>query len=207
MPPKNGNQKLIETLKNDGVLNSKETEEAFLFMDRKKFILPEYFGMTYDNHALSIGHEQTISQPYTVAFMLQLLQAQKGEKILDIGSGSGWTTALLSYIVGKNGFVYGIEIIPELVKFGQKNLSKFEIKNAEIFLVDKKVLNLPKKILFDRILVSASAKKFPKKLLEQIRIGGVIVIPILNSILKITKTSKTKIIEKKFPGFVFVPLK
>ena len=200
------NKELIEGLKDRKVLSSGEIEKAFLYIDRKEFILPEYSNFTYNDQAIPIGYGQTISQPYTVAFILKLLQAQKGEKILDIGSGSGWTTALLSQIVGKGGFVYGVEIIPELVEFGQKNISKFQIKNANIQLTDKKQLGLPKEAPFDKILVSASAEEFPERLLSQIKVGGVIVIPILNSIFRITKISTTEIKKEEFPGFVFVPL-
>ncbi len=201
------NKELIKRLKKREVLSSKEIEKAFLYIDRKEFVLQKDFNLAYNDQAFPIGYGQTISQPYTVAFLLKLLQAQKGEKILDIGSGSGWTTALLSQIIGKSGFVYGVEIIPELVEFGQKNISKFQIKNANIQLVDKKQLGLSKEAPFDRILISASAEKFPKELLGQIKIGGVIIIPILDSIFRITKLSKTKIKEEEFPGFLFVPLK
>lgn len=203
----NDNKKLINELKNKGVLISKEIEGAFLDIDRKEFVLPEHFDLAYSDQALPIGYKQTISQPYTVAFMLELLQTKKGEKILDIGSGSGWTTALLSQIVGENGFVYGIEIIPELVKFGQKNISKFQIKNANIQSTTEKPLGLLREALFDKILISASTNKFPEELLEQIKIGGIIVIPILNSIFRITKVSETKIKKEEFLGFSFVPLK
>ncbi len=203
----NSNKELIERLKNRGVLNSKEIEKAFLCIDRKEFVLPEYYNLAYNDQAFPIGHGQTISQPYTVAFLLKLLQAQKGEKILDIGSGSGWTTALLSQIVGKRGFVYGVDIIPELVEFGQKNISKFKIKNANIQLVNKKQLGLSKEAPFDKILISASAEKFPEELLSQIKIGGVIILPILYSVFRITKISKTKTKKEEFPDFIFVPLK
>ena len=85
----------------------------------------KYADLTYVNEPLPIGHGQTISQPLTVAFMLELLQPEEGNKILDIGSGSGWQSALLAEIVGEKGKVYAMEVVPELKEYGEKNVSKY----------------------------------------------------------------------------------
>lgn len=171
-------------------------------IDRKDFILEQDKKFAYQDRPLSIGYQATISQPSTVYFMLDLLDIKKNNKVLDIGSGSGWTTALLAK---KAKQVYGTEIIPELVEFGRNNLKKYNFKNAKIVLA--KELGMPEKAPFDRILVSASAQELPKKLIKQLKIGGILVIPIKNSVWKIDKISKNKIRKKEFPGFVFVPLK
>ena len=117
-------EELIEYLENETmVLRSKELKDAFVAIDRKDFMPIDYMEEAYEDYPLPLQNTgQTISQPTTVAFMLELLNPRKGEKILDIGSGSGWTTALLAHIVGKGGKVIGIERILELVELGQINI-------------------------------------------------------------------------------------
>src|SRR3989338_5684724 len=105
---------------------------VFEKIDRADFVSSEYQAEANENYPLPIGFGQTISQPFTVAFMLKLLSPQEGDKVLDVGCGSGWTTALLANLVGKTGKVFGVEIIPELVSFCRKNLAKYNFPNAEI---------------------------------------------------------------------------
>ena len=202
---------LTQELVKKAVLKTALIINAFKKTDRADFVLSDFKKEAYRDYPLPIGYNVTISQPTTVAFMLELLEPKKGDKILDIGSGSGWTTELLSQIVGKKGKVFGVEIIPELVEFGRKNLSKYNkknvfYKNAEIILAKKDILGFSKKAPFDKILVSAMAKKLPKELVNQLSISGILVIPIKNSIWRIDKISENKIKEKEFYGFNFVPL-
>ncbi|MDD2934962.1 MAG: protein-L-isoaspartate O-methyltransferase [Candidatus Pacebacteria bacterium] len=199
-------KKLVEKLINEGVLKNKSIIDSFIKTDRKDFITSEYKKDAYQDIALSIGFGQTISQPFTVAFMLELLQPKLGDDILDVGSGSGWTTALLSQIVGENGKVFGTEIIPELVKFGSSNLKKFNFKNTKIIQSKPNIIGLPSEAPFDKILVSASSDTLPKEFIHQLKIGGTIVIPIKESIWKISKKSEIEIEIEKFDGFKFVPL-
>ena len=123
------NQSLINHLINVGVLKTPEIIKAFYKIDRAFFVPKEFHDYAYEDYPLSIGYGATISQPYTVAFMLELLQPKKGEKILDVGSGSSWTTALLAHIVGIKGKIFGVEIVPELIKFAKDNLKKFKFSN------------------------------------------------------------------------------
>ncbi|MDD5013168.1 MAG: protein-L-isoaspartate O-methyltransferase [Candidatus Pacebacteria bacterium] len=174
-------------------------------IDRKDFVLKEYEKEAYEDYPLPIGFNQTISQPSTVNFMLKLLDPQKQEKILDLGSGSGFSTALLAEAVGEKGKVFGVEKIPELVSFGRKNLSKYDFNNATI-LEAGETLGLPSEAPFDKILVSASAKEIPQELIDQLKVGGIMVIPVENDILRIKKT-KYDIEIEKYEGFVFVPLR
>lgn len=174
-------------------------------IDRKDFVLKEYEKEAYEDYPLPIGFNQTISQPSTVNFMLKLLDPQKQEKILDLGSGSGFSTALLAEAVGEKGKVFGVEKIPELVSFGKKNLSKYDFNNATI-LEAGETLGLPTEAPFDKILVSASAKEIPQELIDQLKVGGIMVIPVENNILRIKKT-KHDIEIQKYEGFVFVPLR
>ncbi len=199
---------LIRELKNQGILRSKNIISAFRTVDRADFVPEKMKDLAYLNRPLPIGAEQTISQPATVAFMLELLQPQKGEKILDVGSGSGWTTALLSHLVGPTGRVKGLERVDDLVEFGRKNLqkylAKFSWRNAQIRRSGK-ILGDPENAPYDKILVSASAQELPVELFAQLREGGVMVIPIQNSIWRITK-KEGRALTEEFPGFVFVPL-
>ena len=196
---------LVEHLKNTGVLKTPAIIRAFEYIDRKYFVPEELQNMAYADEALPIGMGQTISQPFTVAFMLELLGAQKGDYVLDVGSGSGFTTALLADIVGENGRVIGVEVLPALVALGKKNFTHYHFANAEIRKAGN-VLGLPKEAPFDKILVSASAKQLPEALVNQLKIGGKMVASIGNDIWKIEKNlDKTTTIEKH-GGFVFVPL-
>jgi protein-L-isoaspartate(D-aspartate) O-methyltransferase len=201
------NQELVNYLKERGVLRTKEIINAFLKIDRKDFVKEEYIDQAYFDTPLPTLMGQTISQPYVVAFMLELLEPQKGQKILDIGFGSGWTTSLLAEIVGKNGKVYGIEIVPEVFEFGKKNIEKYNFLQkgiVEIFLMDGSK-GLPEKASFDRILVSAAAKKIPEEMILQLKDGGILVIPDFEGIWKIKKINGK--IEKEYHyGFVFVSL-
>ena len=177
--------------------------KAFRKVDRADFVKDK--ALAYLDIPLEIGEGQTISQPTTVAFMFELLSPRASQTILDIGSGSGWTTALLAEIVGSFGSVTGLEIRSELVKFGHGNLAKYNYPHAKIIKAKEDTLGLPTR-KFDRILVSASAKEFPEELKMQLKLSGILVIPVRNSIYKIEKLTRSKFKTQKYPGFVFVPL-
>ncbi len=180
-------------------------EDAFAAVSRTNF-LPEGQRANADlDMPLPIGYGQTNSQPTTVRMMLEWLGARLGDKILDVGSGSGWTSALLSHIVGPKGQIYAVERILELVVFGCENNKRAGTKNIQFYTAGDKY-GLPEHAPYDRILVSAGAKYLPEELLEQLKIGGKLVIPVQYNILEIIKNKKEfhKII--KHPGFLFVPL-
>ncbi|MDO9208523.1 MAG: protein-L-isoaspartate O-methyltransferase [Sulfuricurvum sp.] len=199
------NQELIDHLVRSGVLRSPSLIDAFEKCDRILFVPKELHTETYGDYPLQIGEGQTISQPTTVAIMLEMLHPRAGDKILDIGSGSGWTTALLAAAVGQNGLVEGIERVTSLVEYGRRNLQKVQIANASIELADSSVLGKPGH-LYDRILISASAPHMPTPLFDQLKPDGILVIPVKNSIWRITKDQKGKIDAYELPGFRFVPL-
>jgi protein-L-isoaspartate(D-aspartate) O-methyltransferase len=196
---------LTDDLMAQKILKTKQIIEAFQKVDRKDFVLPEYYDEAYGDYPLPIGFGQTISQPTTVAIMLEFLSPKKNEKILDVGSGSGWTTALLAHIVGTEGKVRGVEIIPELVIFGRHNLSKYGFPWARILPAGKEI-GLPEEAPFDKIMVSASAKELPDKLVSQLKKGGTMVIPVLDTLYKVRKLSDGKLKIQSLPGFSFVPL-
>jgi protein-L-isoaspartate(D-aspartate) O-methyltransferase len=179
--------------------------QAFEAVDRRLF-LPAGFESGADIDApISIGYGQTNSQPSTVRMMLEWLDPQPGDKILDVGSGSGWTTGLLAHLVVPKGEVYAVEKVPELVKFGVDNCKKAGVHNVRFFETGQHY-GLGDFAPYDRILVSAAAKDVPQELLVQLKIGGRLVIPVRNSIYVINKTGDDSYETTEHPGFVFVPL-
>lgn len=209
---------LIRELKEQGVLKSPYVEAAFRLIDRRDFVRPENAGEAYENHPLPIGSGQTISQPYTVAFMLDLLDPKPGETILDVGAGSGWQTALLASIVSqkekrgrpsKKGVVYAEERIPELCAFARVNISKYNfIRSGAVKLsCADATAKLPSRIRFNKIIAAAAAHDaIPEIWRERLAEGGSIVAPIGNSIWRYAKISESEWQEEAFPGFAFVPL-
>ena len=199
---------LIDSLILRGYLKTPSVIEAFRKIKRVDFLPSHLKSLSDIDEALPIGEGQTISQPAVVAFMIELLEPKKGEKILDVGSGSGWTTALLAQIVGEKGKVFGIELIPSLAEFGKENIKRYNfIENGIVkILCQDGSKGLPEEAPFDKILVSASAEDVSQAFREQLKKGGKLVIPISTSIWLFKKKEKDVFEEKEYPGFVFVPL-
>lgn len=180
---------------------------AFSKVRREDFLLDNLRRYSSADGPISIGYSQTNSQPTTVAFMLGLLEVKPGDRILDVGSGSGWTTALLAYLTGETGKVVGVEIIPQLVRFGQKNLLRYKFGWARIVPALEGRLGFPAEAPYNKILVSASARELPQELVDQLKIGGRMVVPVGESIFKVDKKADGEVETKEYPGFVFVPLR
>ncbi|MFP4515088.1 MAG: protein-L-isoaspartate O-methyltransferase [Parcubacteria group bacterium] len=193
-------EKLLKSLKEQGC--DDEIVEAFKKVDREKYLSEDKKEFAYEDVALPIGYEQTISQPSTIAFMLDLLNLHNKHKVLEVGCGSGYLLNLLAEM-GYNLEIYGTELLKELADLASERLKEYS--NVKIYHTPNS-LGLSDKAPFDRIIVSAGSDKIPKELFNQLKEGGVMVIPINNSLYKITKTDdKKQIIE--YPGFQFVPLK
>ena len=179
--------------------------QAFKTISRANFLPPESQPLASQDIALPIGYDQTNSQPSTVAKMLHWLDPHPGQNILDVGSGSGWTTALLAFLVGKHGRVYAVEKVPELVEFGSTNCQRVGITNANFYPAQKDY-GLPQYAPYHRILVSAAASQLPTELIDQLAINGIMVIPIRQSIFVVNKTGPSIYHTVEQPGFAFVPL-
>jgi len=199
---------LIDELIEEKWLKTPRIIEAFRKIKRADFMTDDMQDLAEIDEAMPIGHGQTISQPLVVAFMLELLEPKEGEKILDVGSGSGWTSALLGEIVGEKGKVIAIELIPELKEFGEKNAQKYGLveKGRVEFLCADGYKGYEKEAPFDKILVSATAVRIPEAWKKQLKVGGRIVVPLNSSIWLFVKKSEKIFEEKEYPGFVFVPL-
>lgn len=193
----------------NGYLRTSAIIEVFQKIDRRDFILPEYAGYAYSNVPLPIGNGQNISQPLIVAFMLELLTPQKGEKVLEIGFGSGWQTALLAELVGEEGRVITMEISPELKKIAEENLEKYgflEKGTIKVILGDG-LLGYADEAPFDKIIVSGKAERIFDDWKKQLKLGGRLVAPVKDSIVFLEKIEVDCFLEKNFFGFKFASLK
>ena len=198
---------LIDFLKDSGYLNDDNVESAFRNIPRHEFVPISELDRAYYNEPLSIMKDQTISQPGVVTRMTEWLDVKDGQKILEIGTGSAWQTAILSYLVG-TGTVYSIERHSELRNFATKNLEKFGFDNVSVILGDG-TLGYPDESPYDRIIITAACSEIPIPLLEQLGENGLIIAPVGNSSQSLVLLKKTsgKIIEiKNQPHYIFVPL-
>lgn len=205
-------EKLIQSLINDGYLRTPALIEAFRKIDRADFVPEDQKKDAYENYPLPIGFGQTISQPLTVAFMLELLEPKPGEKILDVGTGSGWQTALLAQIVGSSpaggGKIIAIERIADLFMLAGKNIGKYgSIENGIVKMINGDgSKGYSAEAPFDKIIAAAAGEKIPDAWKEQLKIGGRIIAPIKRSIVVLDKKGYKDFEEKQYFGFSFVPL-
>lgn len=159
-----------------------------------------------DDRPLGIGHGQTNSQPSTVANMLELLDVHPGQRVLDVGAGSGWTTALLGELVGPTGRVVGLELVPALAHWGAVNVGHHHLPWATVSEPAPGVYGAPEQGPFDRILVSAEADELPSELVEQLAPGGVLVIPVRGRMLRVCRLADGSTTIDHHGWYSFVPL-
>ena len=198
---------LINIMRNSGFLNNSRVESAIKKTPRHEFVPMSLQEKAYDDIPIPIMNNQTVSQPSVVSRMTEWLDVREGQKILEIGSGSGWQSAILSYLVGQ-GTIFSIERHPELVNFAKENLEKVGIKNVSVTLGDGS-LGLPKESPFDRIIITAACEKIPQSLFDQLSINGLLIAPVgefTQSLVLIKKTPHGVLEIKNDPGYVFVPL-
>lgn len=204
---------LGDKLKTNGIIRSIKLVSAFNSVLREDFLRMDERELSQADAPLPIGCGQTNSQPTTVALMLEMLAPRSGQNILDVGCGSGWTTALLAHAVGSGGRVYGLEIIPELKNFAEANILKYDFIQKGIVKIfqGSGYQGLKDYAPFDRILVSAAAEAIPQELLWQLGANGRMVIPIggreaVQDLVVVEKNINGRYKESRYHGFVFVPL-
>lgn len=201
-------ERLITELKLEGIKDEKVLE-AFSKVHRHFFVPPEMISEAYLNIALPIGYGQTISQPYTIAVMLEALELKEGAKVLEAGTGSGYNAALISHIIGKKGKLFTTEIVPELAEASRKKISELGLKNVEVVACDGS-LGYEKEKPYNKIIVTAACREIPPPLIKQLKNKGILVAPVGHryeqEMLKVKKVGR-KLDVEKLGFFVFVPLK
>ncbi len=205
------NKDLIEHLQNNTkVLEpGSKLEKAFLEIDRKDFIDEDHEIEAYYDYPLPIGYGQTISQPTIVAVMLSLLDLKKGERVLDVGCGSGWTTVLIGYLVGAEGEVVAVDIIQEFVELTRNRAAAYQDKAQNIAVFHASEEKAIYSDHFDKILVNASfqsEESIPQSMREALKEGGRMVAPIANDLVVLQKEEGELKELKRLPYTVsFVP--
>ncbi|MEA2075422.1 MAG: protein-L-isoaspartate O-methyltransferase [Euryarchaeota archaeon] len=170
-----GRKRLVEHLRRQGV--SEGVLTALMQVKRHLFVPPHFGDQAYADYPLPIGEGQTISAPHMVAMMCDYLELKKGEKVLEIGAGSGYHAAVIAEMIGDEGHVYSVERVQWLVEFSKENLQRAGYKNVTAILGDG-TLGLPEHAPYDKISVTCAAPDVPPPLLEQLKTGGKMVIPI-----------------------------
>lgn len=195
---------LINFWKNSKLINDEILIDAFKKIKREYFVLDE--NEAYEDRALPILNQQTISQPSTIMIMLQALELKEDDKILEVGTGSGYNLALMCKIVKKT--VYSLEIHKELIEFAEKNLIKARIKNYKIYHRNG-YFGFKEEAPFDKIIVTVAPKEILIELIKQLKIDGIMVVPVGEYSQKMFKIIKKedKIIKIDLGDFLFVPMK
>jgi protein-L-isoaspartate(D-aspartate) O-methyltransferase len=195
---------VTEQLEPRGIRDSRVLE-AMEWVPRHEFVPPDLVGMAYDDRALPIGHEQTISQPYTVAFMCQEAHVVAEDRVLEVGTGSGYAAALLSLLAWE---VHTIERIEELYRSARDRLNRLGYKNVHCHL-DDGTLGLPSEAPFGAIIVAAGAETMPDAFQEQLAEGGRLIIPVgplaHQQMIRLTRRGN-EFIREDLGSFGFVPL-
>ena len=184
----------------------KRVLQAMMKVKRELFVPEKCKSLAYADMPLPIGHSQTISAPHMVAIMVQLLDLREGMKVLDIGTGSGYHAAVMAQLVGSTGYIYSVEIIPELVKMARENLKATGIGNVTVVQGDGS-LGLPEYAPYDRINIAASAPEVPKPLVDQLAKGGKMAVPLGSYYQELVLVTKENgITVQKLMAVAFVPL-
>ena len=200
------NNDLIRELKEKGITN-KNILSAIKKVPRALFVNKNSTQWAYENIALPAECEQTISQPYVVAYMIDCLNLKKTDKVLEIGTGTGYQAAIISHLCQK---IYTIEIFDKLFNLAKINMGKLKIKN-NIYKLGNGLNGWGEKILFDAIIVSAASKEIPPKLLQNLKNNGKLIIPKKyplenQKLILIEKNSENNFKKKELFDVKFVPL-
>ncbi|HIH73784.1 MAG TPA: protein-L-isoaspartate(D-aspartate) O-methyltransferase [Methanosarcina sp.] len=197
---------LVEGL--EGFVADEKVLRAMLRVPRHRFV-PDYEQRAaYTDRPLEIGHGQTISAPHMVAIMCEILELTEGNRVLEIGAGSGYNAAVMAEIVGKTGHIYTVERIESLANFARKNLREAGYKNVTV-LLENGSMGYPGYAPYDRIAVTCAAPDIPESLLEQLKPGGIMVIPVgsySQELIRVKKDSNGNIHKKRKGEVIFVPM-
>ena len=187
-------------------IRDRRVVDAMKHVPREEVVLPDDLQAAYDDHPLGIGYGQTISQPFIVALMIQALELKSSDKVLELGTGSGYVAAILATLADK---VVSVEIIPELAKSAGDRLRRLGYNNVDVNLVSKSTLGWLDSAPYDAIIVSAGAPSLPAMLLGQLKWNGRMVIPVgsrfQQDLIKVTRLQEGDTVENMGSCY-FVPL-
>lgn len=210
--------KLVDSLAKQGVLRTPKVISAMRAVPRIKFLSPD--SQSYDavDTPLPIGFGQTISAPHMVSIMNEALQLEVGQKILEVGAGSGWHAATIAEIIAPKGtprsewgHVYTVEIVKGLAETARKNIMNAGYGDRVTIIMGDGSKGYPEKAPFDRMLVTAAAPEVPKPLVDQLKLEGILLIPVgsytmFQTLWKLTKENDGKLKQENLGGVAFVPL-
>ena len=207
---------LIQALEAQGIIRTSDVKRAMGSVPREMFLPEDVKVSAYVDSPLPIGSRQTISAPHMVAMMAEALELKVGHKILEVGSGCGYHAAVLAEIVApKNvenkGHIYTVEIIPDLFAFAKRNLEVAGYSNIVTTILGDGSVGCPEFSPYDRISVTAASPRIPAALIEELKVGGIIVIPVgganfYQELIKARKESENKLVTQKLFNVAFVPL-
>ena len=200
-------QRLVTKLNTEGYIKSKAVKEAFLQLPREEFVPESLKSQAYIDTPLEIGNGQTISAPHMIAIMCEALDIQKGQKILEIGTGSGYHAVIVSKMVGEKGHVYTVERFENLAQRARETLKRINITNVTVVVTDGS-LGLEDYQPYDRIYVTCASPGIPHPFIDQLADGGKLLIPVGSMFCELKLIEKTgeKLITRDLGGCVFVPL-
>lgn len=201
---------MVESLRRRGYLENPDIEEAFSSVPREKFVPTRVKESAYSDRPLSIGQNQTISAPSMIAIMLEVLELEEGQKVLEIGTGSGYNAALLAELVGNSGKVYSVERLEALAETGRRNLEEAGYEEVEVIVGDG-TKGYEEKAPWDRILVTACAPHISDPLIDQLAIGGRLAAPVgkhyrSQTLTVVKKTGEDETERETHGTCAFVPL-
>ncbi len=204
-------EELVQRLRKGGYIESPEVIEAFRSVPREQFIPSKFRKEAYADRPLSIGEGQTISAPSMIAIMLEVLKVEKGQKILEIGTGSGYNAALLAELTGNDGKIYSIERLEKIANFGRENLEELGYGDIVEVVVGDGTLGYEGGAPYDRVIITACAPSVPDPLVEQLKIGGILTGPVgshyrAQTLLEIEKIGEEETETRRHGSCAFVPL-
>jgi protein-L-isoaspartate(D-aspartate) O-methyltransferase len=188
-------------------LDDPQVRAAMRSIRREDFLPERQVGFADDDRALPLGFGQTCSQPTTVRHLLSLLEVHPGHRVLDVGSGSGWSTALLATLVGPSGSVHGVELVHELVERSRLSLAGYPLPWATVEPAEAGTLGIPSRAPYDRILVSAEADDLPEPLVDQLTADGRMVVPVAGRLWVVQRRGTEPIHVERVGFYRFVPLR
>ncbi|PIY59791.1 protein-L-isoaspartate O-methyltransferase [Candidatus Woesearchaeota archaeon CG_4_10_14_0_8_um_filter_47_5] len=206
--PNREKEALISSWQSRGIITDQRIIDAFRAIPREHFMSKHYKEYAYDDTAYPLFSGSTISQPTTVLLMTQWLKPEKGQKILEIGTGSGYQAALLSLLVGPRGTIFTAEIIPELARYAREKIKALGLSNITLLQADAGT-GYESRAPYDRIIITAACPKIPSPLIDQLKTGGILVAPVgeigIQTMMRLTKR-KEGYTKEHLGSFAFVPM-